>query len=455
MSLKPRSVRVRLALWYTVSLAVIIITFVIAIYLVVNASLQKQIDLQLEKDFATVSRVVTDEPAEIGELAQHGSVSLFQVLEGNEVVAETGDWSRAGLERAPLPTFATPALWSWIAPNGLPYRMKQAPAAAIGHTYLVRVAEDEQTLRQTMQSLAAILLFGIPCALLAAAFGGYFLAGRVLSPVAAMAAKAREITAERLSERLAVENPDDEFGRLAVVFNETLARLEDSFERLSRFTADASHELRTPLTAIRSVGEVGMLETTDAATCREVIGSMLEETDRLSKLVDSLLTLSRADAHSVFLHREQTDIAAFVVDVVDCLQVLAEEKEQNLDVKTERAVFAEIDRTTFRQALLNLVDNAIKYTPERGRIQVAVRFALGGEAVIEVCDNGPGIPKEHLTKVFDRFYRVDKGRSRDMGGAGLGLAITRWAVEANGGRIELESGEGKGSIFRILLSAQK
>lgn len=451
--MKAPSVRIRLTLWYSAVLALIIIGFALGIYLLVRASLLHQIDQQLKRDFATVARVVRDEPNEINELAQHGSVNLFQVFEGNEVVVETDDWSRAGLEKSPPPVSDLP--WSWIAPNGLPYRVIQASVSSIGHTYLVRVAEDEQTLRQAMRSLAAILLFAIPCTLVVAGAGGYFLARRVLSPIAAMAAKAKEITAERLSERLVTENPDDEFGSLAAIFNDTLARLEDSFERLRRFTADASHELRTPLTAIRSVGEVGMRETSDAATCREVIGSMLEEADRLTKLIDSLLVLSRADAGSIPLHRERTDLMALVTDVVDCLHVLAEEKEQNLGMESDGPLFAEIDQTTLRQSLINLADNAIKYSPRKGNVRVVVRRTAAGEAAIEVVDDGPGIPAEHRAKVFDRFYRLDKGRSRELGGTGLGLAIARWGVEINKGRIELESEEGRGSTFRIVVPAAK
>ncbi len=450
MRLRPRSVRVRLTIWYTAALAGIVLCFALGIYLFVRSSLLQQIDGQLDRDLATVTRVVRDEPNEMNELAQHGSVALFQVSEGNEVIAETDGWSRFGLEKAIVDKHSA-GPWSWESPNDLHYRLKIFTVAAPGHTSFVAVAEDEQTLRQSLESLAIILLFGIPFALALAIIGGYFLAGRVLAPIGAMAAKAGEITAERLSERLPIEDPHDEFGRLATVFNQTFARLEDSFERLRRFTADASHELRTPLTAIRSVGEVGLQENIDALACREVIASMLEEADRLTKLVDSLLTLSRADAGSVQFMREPTDLSALAVEVADCIQVLAEEKEQSLVVDAAEPVFIEIDPTTLRQALINLVDNAVKYTPQQGHIWVAVRKTAAGEAVVEVIDDGPGIPKEHQARIFDRFYRVDKGRSRDMGGTGLGLAITRWAVEVNDGRIELESEEGHGSIFRIVL----
>jgi len=454
MRLKPRSVRIRLTLWYTAALAGLVLCFALGIYTFVRSSLLRQIDDQLERDLATVTRVVRDEPNEINELAQHGSVDFFQVSEGTQVLAETDSWSRFGLEKG-VAGSGPGAARSWRAPNDRLYRLRVVAVNSPGHGYLVAVSEAEQTLRQSLASLALILLIGIPLSLALAVLGGYLLAGRALAPIGALAAKAAEITAERLSERLPVEDPLDEFGRLASVFNKTFARLEDSFDRLRRFTADASHELRTPLTAIRSVGEVGLQEKSDAAGYREVIASMLEEADRLNKLVDNLLVLSRADSGAQQMLPEPSDLSALAAEVTDWIQVLAEEKEQHLTVRVSQPVWADIDRTTLRQAVINLVDNAIKYTPDRGNIRVMVRYSPSGEAVIEVTDDGPGISPEHQGRIFDRFYRIDQGRSREMGGTGLGLAITRWAVEINQGRIELESEEGLGCTFRITLPASK
>ncbi|QEM67756.1 HAMP domain-containing protein [Geobacter sp. FeAm09] len=450
MRLRPRSVRVRLVCWYAGILAGVILAFALGVYVVVKASLLQQIDRQLERDLRTVARVASDEPNEMNELAQHGSVGLFQVREGREFVAETDGWSRSGLEKAVTGGYPA-ASWSWTAPTGVPYRLKGSAVTSPGHTYLVLVAQDEQVLRRSLHSLFLVLLFGIPCVLAVALVSGYFLAGRALKPIGLMAAKAREISAERLADRLPIENPDDEFGRLAAVFNETLTRLEDAFERLRRFTADASHELRTPLTALRSVGEVGLQESRDAAACREVIGSMLEETDRLTKLVDCLLTLSRADSGAVMAHREPTDLQALAEEVTECLRVLAEEKRQQFSLECSERVVAMADPLILRQSLLNLVDNALKYTPAYGSIRVTVRRITPSEAAIEVRDSGPGIAKEHHARIFDRFYRLDKGRTRERGGTGLGLAISRWGAEANGGRIELESEEGSGSTFRLVL----
>jgi heavy metal sensor kinase len=265
-----------------------------------------------------------------------------------------------------------------------------------------------------------------------------------------MTERARTINAERLQDRLPVDNPQDELGRLATVFNDTLSRLESSFERMRRFTSDASHELRTPLTAIRSVGEVGLRGRRDEGAYREIIGSMLEEADRLALLVDRLLTLSRADARRGKLSSDVVDLAILAEEVAEQLDVLADEKHQslNLEIKSHPTWIG--DRLVLRQALLNLVDNAIKYSPEGAEITVRLD-QQSNDAVLEVSDTGPGIPEELQSRIFDRFYRVDESRSRNNGGTGLGLSIAKWAVEANGGQLTMESRHGHGCTFRITL----
>jgi len=316
----------------------------------------------------------------------------------------------------------------------------------------VAAAVEETSLRDTLWTLAAILATGIPFAAGLAIAGGYFLAGRVVSPVGAMAQKAREISAESLAKRLPVDNARDEFGQLATVFNDTLSRLQDAFERLRRFTADASHELRTPLTAMRSVGEVALQNTLDTGTYRDVIGNMLEEVDRLTHLVESLLMLTRADSGKVQLTPEALDLGGLVGHVIEQLRVLADEKQQELTLRAPIRVHVMGDDALIRHALMNLIHNAIKYTPNGGTITVDVN-ATGGRAIIEVRDTGPGVPATHRHRIFDRFYRVDASRSREEGGVGLGLAIARWAVEANGGQIELASDGTAGSLFRVILPA--
>jgi len=440
------SVRTRLTLWYASVLTLIICVFSTGIFLFVRARLSHDLDTQLGRDLATVDRIYREEPRELTDLDSHWGIMLFQIFAKDTVVYQTDGWERAGLARAVAgDRGAMPR--SWKAADGRSFRLQTAS----GPSYEVAVAIDEAPLSRTLRTLAVILIMGIPCAIGLAIAGGYVLAGRVLSPIGAMADQARKITADSLGERLPVKNPADEFGRLATVFNETLARLDDSFARLRRFTADASHELRTPLTAMRSVGEVALQRSLDRAAYRDVIGSMLEEVDRLTRLVETLLTLTRAESGRVHLARNVVDLGGLATAVADSLRVLAEEKAQTLSVDAEAEIKAMGDANVLRQGLSNLVDNAIKYTPEKGAITVRVAKMSLAEAAIEVRDTGRGIPSAHRDRIFDRFYRVDTARARDSGGLGLGLAISRWAIEAHGGRIELESEEGKGSVFRIVL----
>jgi len=223
---------------------------------------------------------------------------------------------------------------------------------------------------------------------------------------------------------------------------------------LRRFTADASHELRTPLTAIRSVGEVGLQKQGTVSYYVDIVGSMLEEAGRLTRLVDSLLTISRADAGHVPINRSDIRLVDLVKEAMGLLDVLAEEKNQTLVVEGNPELVISADRLILRQALVNLIDNAVKYSPHRATILVLVASA-GSEAIVDVKDDGPGIAPEHQARIFDRFYRVDKSRSREAGGAGLGLSIVKWAVEVNGGRIELISRDDLGCTFRIRLPVVK
>jgi heavy metal sensor kinase len=334
--------------------------------------------------------------------------------------------------------------------DGTELRVFDGRTSVAGVPVVVRAARSAEPLRRSLTRLLLILGLGVPMALAGSLALGYFLARRALAPIERMTERARAITADRLSDRLPVDNPDDELGGLASTFNDTFARLELSFEQLRRFTADASHELRTPLTAMRSVGEVGLSHPGDVAGYREVIGSMLEEVDRLTRLVETLLAFSRADAGQVRLHAEALDLADLSREVVVYLGVLAEEKGQRLAVEARGPVPARADRSVLRQALVNLVDNAIKHSPVGQPIRV-VAWADGRSSVVDVIDRGPGIPSEHRPHVFERFYRVDEARSRESGGVGLGLALAEWAVRSAGGRIEVETEEGAGSTFRIVL----
>ena len=291
---------------------------------------------------------------------------------------------------------------------------------------------------------------GLPVALAVAAWVGYELARRALGPVSRMAVRARGITADRLGERLPVENPSDELGELAAAFNDAFARIERSFEQLRRFTADASHELRTPLTALRSVGEVGLQERPGDRLFGDVVGSMLEEADRLTRLVDTLLELSRADAGQIRLAREPVDLAALAASTVAAPRGPGGRQgtAPRVRIKGRRTVSG--DWLVLRQAAINILDNAIKYSPAGTSITVTVG-GTGEQGWIAVSDHGPGIPDDERERIFERFYRIDKARSRAEGGTGLGLSLARWGVEAHGGRIDVASEPGFGSTFTIVL----
>jgi heavy metal sensor kinase len=426
MRVAAPSVRTRLTLWHAGVLAVVICLFSTGTLLFVRARLYRGLDEQIGQDLATIEKVYREETGDLGELDHRMGLTLFEVAEGQTVIYRTS---------------------SWPPPVARPYRMRTSADA----THRVSVARDETGVRQTLWTLAIVFAVGIPCAFGLAMAGGYLLAGRVLAPVGAMAESARRITAESLSARLPVDNSGDEFGRLAGVFNETLSRLEAAFEQLRRFTADASHELRTPLTSLRSIGEVALHRSLTTQEYRDVVASMLEDVDRLTRLVENLLLLTRAEAGRIPMTRTVVDLSELVVGVSDGLRVLAEEKDQAWSVDVAEPVTAVCDASILRHGVTNLLYNAIKYTPNKGVIRVATTRTPAGDAVIEVQDTGPGIAAVHRERIFERFYRVDDARSRDTGGIGLGLAIARWAVEASGGRIELESQEGRGTLFRIVL----
>ena len=446
----PRlSVRARLALWHAGVLTLIICVFAVGIFFFVRESLFAGVDRQLHRALTTIDWVYHHEPGDIQTLASESGIALFRVVAGGKLFYQTDRWARAGLAVALVePRTREPT--SWKSPDGRWYRVQVVTEPS----YAIAAAIDEGARRDAMWTLIVILATGIPLAAGLAIAGGYFLAGRALAPVGAMADKARRITADCLGERLPVTNPRDEFGRLATVFNDTLSRLHDSFDRLRRFTADASHELRTPLTAMRSVGEVALQAPLDAGRYREVIGSMLEEVQRLTHLVDNLLVLTRADSGATGAEREVVELGSLAGSVADNLRVLAEEKRQSLSVDADARVEALCDPAILRLGLMNLLHNAIKYTPHGGAIQVRARGTASGHSSIEVQDSGPGIAPAHRERIFERFYRADASRAGGAAGAGLGLAIARWAVAANGGRIELESEESKGSLFRIVLPAR-
>jgi heavy metal sensor kinase len=265
-----------------------------------------------------------------------------------------------------------------------------------------------------------------------------------------IARKAELISQHNLSGRLPVSRTGDELERLSLSLNHMISRLEDAVQNSKRFLADASHELRTPLTVLRgeleNVAQNGRLDH----SMRETLGSMLEEVERLAKIVEGLFALSRLDAGEAQAEWVPFDLAELAATTADQMSLLAEDKGISVSCEAKQGITVEGDRARLKQVVVNLLDNAIKYTPNGGAIHLGVT-RKNGHAVLDVTDNGIGIPAEALPHVFERFFRVDKARSRDEGGAGLGLSIVKSICTAHGAAVEVESTPGRGSHFRIKL----
>ncbi len=446
----PASIRARLTLWYALIMALVLALFAFATFAYVRASLFAQIDARLDENLRIIIAATRTNLADLAEVEHDTRVLNFRVMEGEWPLYVSGGWVAAELDTAGAPP--DNGRWIYAPARGGIYHLKQKILVVGTRHIRVSTAEQSEQIHRGLDRLSLTFMGAFPLTLLLSLFGGYFLVGRMLTPLQHIAQRARSISAENLDQRLAISNPRDELGQLSSLLNNAFARLDESFNRLKRFTQDAAHELRTPLAVLRSVGEVGLQEPREPIAYREIIGSMLEEVDRLARLVDGLLMLARAESGKFSVAKRPEDLRTLGQEVVECLRVLAEEKNQRLSFSAEKSLSANIDRDTLRIALINVVANAIRFTPEGGAISVVLR-AEGSGSAIDVEDTGPGIAQQHHAHIFERFYRVDPSRSHDTGGAGLGLAIARWAVEANSGTIELHSGAGHGCLFRILLPA--
>ena len=457
---RSHSLRMRLTLWLGAAMVVVLGVYMAVIYAVVSRSVSQALNQQIRNDLGFAEAIVERQPDGTFSFMPDGLLPeddlWFQLW--TDDARELLDRNLVAL-RNPLDSAQQLAAAATTGDNQVvsvavppvPMRLLSQRTTISDVPVVLQVGRSEAAMRRDLRDLLFVLVVGLPLAVLVAGFGAYWLARRALAPVERMAERARLITAERLGERLPVHNPDDEMGRLASVFNETLGRLEESFEQMRRFTADVSHELRTPLTAIRSVGEVGLRGQRDEAGYRAMVESMLEEADRLASLVDRLLTLSRAETGQTRLSRELIDLQQLIDEAAAHLSVLAEEKGQTFAVVRDATPQALADRLALRQAVINLIDNAIKFTPAGGRIQVRIG-ETARDAVIDVTDSGPGIPAEASAHIFDRFYRVsDRGGAA---GSGLGLSIAKGAVEANGGRLTLERTGPDGSTFRMAVPRQ-
>jgi heavy metal sensor kinase len=464
--LRPHHIRTRLTLWYVSLLVALLLLYGIGTSLLLFRNLHKELATHTVEDLETLEGLLFFDAN--GQLrlrddyhnhpeSKHVQERLLEVRSPQgEVLYRNERLGSRSLGDAPFAGEGegTYSQRSVRLTDGTRVQLASRRHSIDGKPVLIRLGYTEDLVSQAFRELLLAQGAGLLLALGLAGLGGYALARRALAPLDKMARQAERITSERLHERLPAESVDDELGHLARVFNRTLGRLEQSFEQLRRFTSDASHELRTPLTLIRSVGEVGLQQSGSVEDYREIVGSMLEEASRLTRLLDSLLTISRADAGQIALQWTTIQVLDLVRETAALFEVLTEEKSLQLVLEGDALASVEADRVLLRQALVNILHNAIKYSPPGGVISIRV-IDMIWDCIIEISDEGPGIPTEHHTRVFDRFYRVDEGRSRESGGAGLGLAIAKWTVEAHGGDLSLQTAESGGCTFRMLLHTQQ
>jgi heavy metal sensor kinase len=457
----PVSIRVRLTLWYVLLLAIVLAVFGGAVFLSLrhvlysnlDASIQSSADailgtIQLEEggQFPSIPRPADDSDDDIEQYVRVFDISkklVFDSTGSNEHLFVDGPaLSRALAGESRIRRFEA---------DDDPMRAGTFPIVRDGVAVgVLEVGRTEEDAADTLSTLLLILGLAYLATLVLASFGGVWLAGRALSPIDELTGLARRISAEDLGQRLDLRLPDDEVGRLARTFDEMISRLDDSFRRQRRFTADASHELRTPLTIIKGQIEVSLQSAREPNAYRQVLEAVNEEVDRLVRLTGSLLTLARADAGQIPVAFESVNLAPLVAGAVEQLTPMSSQRGVELRHAPGADVNVWADEDLLLQLLLNLLDNAIKHTPAGG--MVSAGWGLnGGQAELWVRDTGVGIPTEHLPHIFDRFYRIDEARSRAEGGVGLGLAISRWIAEAHGGSISVESASGEGSTFTVQL----
>jgi heavy metal sensor kinase len=317
--------------------------------------------------------------------------------------------------------------------------------------FTVLAAEPLDSIAADLQSLRRTLAIALPLLILLAGSGGYLLTRRGLAPLGAMAQQAGRITSQNLNARLEIGNAAEELTLLAASFNELLSRLDQSFETMRRFVQDASHELRTPLAVIRGEADVSLSRDRPASEYRESLATIQLEAQRLSRLVDDLLNLARADAGRVQLRMEELYLNDLLAECCRSVQPLAAVRQIELQCSCAGDVPFRGDEGLLRRMVINLLDNAVRYTPPGGRVQASLEVQ-GGDVRLRIADTGIGIAPEFTHRVFERFYRADASRNREQDGFGLGLSIVKWIAESHHGQVELTSAPGSGSTFTVHLA---
>jgi heavy metal sensor kinase len=456
------SVRVRLTLWYVFVFGSLLIGFSIFVYTAFSKNLYDRLDRSLTTSLRATATEFQSEVKEFHGEATAGALETLKELqipgvyiaffEGERLLVST--YPDEQPPRSPVAFLLHrqgEVVFQTIEGFGEDGARLAATSISInGEEFYVTLAEPLHSFREQLESVRRIFYIGLPATLLIAGFGGFLLAKKNLSPVVSMYNQAKHISATNLQERLQVSNPKDELGQLAQVFNQLLSRLQHSFENMREFMTDASHELRTPLAIIRGEADVVLSQDRDDGEYKESLAIIQDEAKRLSRIVDDMLALARADAGQHSLKIQEFYLNDLVEDVCRVMQVLATQKQITLILQPTDDLPFRGDEDRIRRLVLNLLDNAVKYTPPGGCISVKIESLAEG-VTITISDTGVGIPAEAMPHVFERFYRVDKARSRTEGGSGLGLAIAKWIAEARHGSIELVSQPGQGSTFKVML----
>lgn len=460
--MKRLSIGLRLTLWYVAIFALAQLIFGVGmwfilrhhLYDIANDTLENQADdvknfMAAQKPDASTAKL-QEETAEEYDLEHSGA--YLQIYSGN------GRWIYRSpfLVANPLATFEPGAVEKRFFEDrqlgGQPLRFIVDKLEVNDQVYTVETGLLIDDVVGTLSAFRAYLLMFAPLVLTVAAGGGYWLNRKALSPVDALVRTARLISGTNLSGRLEKVNTGDELQRLSDTLNEMLDRIETAFLRITQFTADASHELRTPISLVRTEAELALRRSRSEVEYQEALRHILLEAERTTSLIEHLLALARADSGGEVLHLDEVDLHKMLAVVSEgWKRVAAESNLQFTASIAPKELFVLGDQAALRRVVDILLDNAFKYTPSPGTVNLSL-IQDGEYAVIDVQDSGVGIAVNEQDRIFERFYRVDKARSRAFGGAGLGLAIARWIVSQHNGSITIESNLGQGSIFRLRLS---
>ncbi len=470
------SIRWRLTIWYASSLCLLLIGFSVIFWSMTNAWLTSQSDAELDEELVELLDSIHISNDDMSLTTNVGDWSRLHEPYGFEFEIRSADGTilmrseRLTHAEVSLNTIqpAPDTITNYLAPGVGLLRVKDVDVEVLGQPKQLWIAMSQVEQQTLLRQLSGVLFTAGLVVMFGAIAGGYLLSRRVLHPIDQITKTAERITANGLDSRITIENPHDELGRLVQTLNMMLDRLDLSFAELKRFTADAAHELRTPLTLLRSQLEVTLRQARSDEEYERALRSALDDTQRVCSLAEQLLELTRGDDDNRLATNDSVPVAALIADVVAQLKPLAEAKGVVIEVDpslawTSReyegkgtdptsAVAVSGDCVRLRRLFLNVLENAVKYTPAGG--QVRLHADTSQDAVtIHVVDSGCGITEEHLPRVFDRFYRVDRSRTTTTGGTGLGLAICRSIAEAHSGTIEISSTPTEGTDVAVFLPA--